>query len=160
MSNKIFVVFLYILLFVSCDNRLLYEFKNVNGEWSRGDTLTFCFFENNNVSSDYTLRVELRNVHDCIYKNILLRVEACSNNYTKSLVDTVSCEIFSDKGVHNGATAGIMYQQASEKIHIPTLNGDTLHVKINHIMTEDTIIGVSDVGVRLQRLGRHRFSKN
>lgn len=160
MSNKLFIFFLYILLFMSCDNRLLHEFKNVNGEWLRDDTLTFSFFEKNNLSSDYTLRVELRNVHDCIYKNILLRVEARSNNYTKPLVDTVSCEIFSDNGVYNGATAGIMYQQASEKIHIPSLNGDTLHVQINHIMIADTLIGISDVGVRLQRFGRHRFLKN
>lgn len=159
-NNKISIIILFISLLVSCNNKILHEFKNVNNEWLRCDTLKFCYYDINNSHTCYNLRVEVRNTADYNYKNLFLRIETYSKKNGTHSIDSITCNIFDENGIYTGNTAGIMYQSTTREIEIHALPYDTLYFKINHLMNSDTITGISDVGIKLQGCDRHQSSEN
>lgn len=157
-NNKILVL-LGIFVFFACDGRMWHEFKNVDGEWLRNDTLRFSYYDAGEGDDCHTLCVELRSMYDYCYKDVRMQVVADSKSYDAPIVDTLSCRVYDDNGVYMGTTNGIMYQLSSQNITLPATPHDTLYVSINHIMN-DTLHGISDVGVRLLHCGRHQYAGN
>ena len=63
--------------------------------------------------------------------------------------DTVNCEIVNDKGTLVGQK-GITSTEICQPITSFQLNrNDSLHVTIHHIMSRESLPGISDVGIRL-----------
>lgn len=138
-------------------NDVYHNFRSTKGEWERNDTLRFKFFApEESKDKYYDARVEIRCKANYPYKDLWLQIEANSKGYTAPYIDTLHCNIFNDVGRHKGSTAGTLYQLDFPIKPIPVANNDTLHINIVHIMNDDTLKGISDVGIRLSHHGQHQ----
>ena len=67
----------------------------------------------------------------------------------KTYNDTINCEIINDKGILVGQK-GISNTEIRQAITAFSLNrNDSMHVTIRHIMSHESLPGISDVGIRL-----------
>lgn len=67
----------------------------------------------------------------------------------KTYNDTINCEIINDKGILVGQK-GISNTEIRQAITAFRLNrNDSMHVTIRHIMSRESLPGISDVGIRL-----------
>lgn len=104
----------------------------------------------------YELTLEARVDASYAYKNIVASVQVNGKlkaenrkQGTEIFADTLVCEVYDGNGNPNGATAGILYQVSSEPIYIDAIEGDTLFMRVSHIMDNDELGGVYDVGLRI-----------
>ena len=150
-------------LLQSCDGTLFHSFKSVgNMEWSRCDTLEFTY-SNSRAGAAVVcagMSIEVRHTASYRFKNLLVRAEVLNSCDSTIVVDTLSCVIYDDNGIRCGSTTGTMYQQSSEPsvFHFP--QADTLKIRLSHIMDEERLQGVCDVGIKLVESSapcRHQF---
>lgn len=144
------------LLFASCDS-LFHQYRGVGGCWSSSDTLEYIYTSAHDQNSSCMLDIELRCNSNYEYKELFLRVERLSEMQKDTVVDTVMCEIYDDTGRLNGTTAGILRQTSFSVDTFDILSGDTVTIRVSHLMDDEQLQGVSDVGVRLLHCGRHQF---
>ena len=64
-------------------------------------------------------------------------------------VDTLHCQIYDDSGYRLGSTAGSLYQNVSNDVFVEASPSDTLMLRLSHIMSDESLAGVCDVGLRL-----------
>lgn len=141
------------LLLASCGGTVFHEFRSIDGgSWSKGDTLAFLYDGSfDKEATGYNLSLEVRVDASYSYRNLVARVECLSGKESSIIVaDTLCCEIFGNEGQRKGATAGILYQVSSAPVHVESQGGDTLIVRVSHIMDATELAGVSDVGIRLE----------
>lgn len=121
------------------------------------DTLAFQYHSSVGEHRRCVVDIELRSGSSYPYKEILLRVESASRILRRSVVDTLVCELYDASGHPHGSTAGILRQTSHPVGTIDIQPGDTIDIKITHLMDDAPIDGILDVGVRLSPLGRHQF---
>ena len=139
-----------IVLFASCDSTVYHRFAPVESNgWHAGDTLSFLYGGNGVVNAGVALAVQLRYAAEYKYKNMYARVETLSADSCVLSVDTVCCAMYDDDGRRMGSTAGAMYQNGSEKHLLPASCADTLLFKVSHIMDDEVLRGIFDVGIEL-----------
>lgn len=161
MKHKVFTLFYIITLTViavgatSCsDPRTYDQYKSVSLQgWSRKDTLTFDVPRQ--WEGSYQLDLCLRAAQTYPYRNISMIIERKVIFYRqrkkreKTYNDTVNCEIINDKGILVGQK-GITSTEIHQAITSFHLNrNDSMQVKIHHIMSRESLPGISDIGVRL-----------
>ena len=149
---KMLLLFAAVLL-ASCDGTVYHRFEQVESAgWSGCDTLSF-LYEGNGVLADdagVALAVQVRYAAAYKYRNLCMRVESCRACGEQLSVDTLCCAVYDEEGRRLGSTAGAMYQNGSEQVVIPAaLCADTLIFKVSHMMDEDILCGVYDVGLKL-----------
>lgn len=145
-----------ILLLLSCGD-LFHQFRSVGTSWSQCDTLAFTYPSAVDVPTRSAVDIELRNNDQYPYKEILLRIELRSQLLNNSVVDTLLCQLYSDNGTPQGSTAGILRQTSFPLDTIDILPNDTLTIKVSHLMCDDNVRGISDVGIRFLHCGRHQL---
>lgn len=155
--SKIVAMATVVLLLASCDS-LFHQYRGVGGCWASSDTLSFVYVSGSECSAQTcVLDVELRSNSDYRYKELFLRVERYSVLQKDTLVDTLVCELYDEVGRLRGTSAGIL-QQTSYRVGTLELHpNDTLTIKVSHLMDDEPLYGISDVGVRLSHSGRHQF---
>lgn len=161
MTHKVFSLFYIIALMViavgavSCsDPRTYDQYKNVSLQgWSRNDTLTFDIPRQ--WEGNYQLDLCLRAAQTYPYRNISMIMDRKVIYYKqhkkqeKTYSDTINCEIINDKGILVGQK-GITSTEIRQAIIAFRLNrNDSMHVTIRHIMSRESLPGISDVGIRL-----------
>ena len=129
-----------------------YESVSLQG-WSRKDTLTFDIPRQ--WEGKYQLDLCLRAAQTYPYRNISMIIERKVIYYRqrkkreKTYNDTINCEIINDKGILVGQK-GISNTEIRQAITSFRLNrNDSMHVTIHHIMSRESLPGISDVGIRL-----------
>ena len=129
-----------------------YESVSLQG-WSRKDTLTFDIPRQ--WEGNYQLDLCLRAAQTYPYRNISMIIERKVIYYRqrkkreKTYNDTINCEIVNDKGILAGQK-GITSTEIRQAITSFRLNrNDSMQVKIRHIMSRESLPGISDVGIRL-----------
>lgn len=129
-----------------------YESVSLQG-WSRKDTLTFDIPRQ--WEGNYQLDLCLRAAQTYPYRNISMIIERKVIYYRqrkkreKTYNDTINCEIVNDKGILAGQK-GITSTEIRQAIISFRLNrNDSMQVKIRHIMSRESLPGISDVGIRL-----------
>ena len=159
------VIFLMCTAFLlqSCDGTLFHSFKSVeNMAWSRCDTLEFTY-SNSWAGAAVVcagMSIEVRHTASYRYKNLLVRAEVLNSCDSTIVVDTLSCVIYDDNGIRCGSTTGTMYQQSTEPSVLYLPQADTLRIRLSHIMDEERLQGVCDVGIKLVESSapcRHQF---
>ena len=142
---------LFALSLASCSGTLFHEYRALDDTcWSRNDTLMFIYDRSHESGvAGYELTFEARVDASYAYKNIVAGVLVNGKQETGIFADTLVCEVYDGNGNPNGATAGILYQVSSEPIYIDAIEGDTLFMRVSHIMDNDELDGVYDVGLRL-----------
>lgn len=159
-KRSLSALFLSILLFMcsSCNDDF-HEFRSIVGEWSKRDTLSFSHHNRLGHDCTYNATLELRCTQEYPYKDLWLYTEFISVNGGYD-IDTVHCDIFADDGSPKGATAGMLRQISIPFKQVVLSSGDSLIMRVVHIMDDERLPGVSDVGLRLSHCGRHQFSEN
>lgn len=66
--------------------------------------------------------------------------------------DTLPIFVYGDDGHRIGATAGMLYQQESNVV-LPDISfRDSVVIRLHHLMYDDVLKGVHDIGVKLMNL--------
>lgn len=150
-----------LLLLIACNNTLHHSFISTGCNWDRNDTLTFTYTDSKRgCDSLLAAGVELRCTSDYPYKDLWLRIESYCKQSNHRNIDTLHCTIYDNNGRMCGTTAGLMYQISYPAGTMHYTNGDTLIIHIMHIMEQEVLKGVSDVGLILSRCDQHQSSKN
>ena len=142
-----------VVLLASCDGTVYHRFEQVaNAGWAASDTLSFMYEGDALVSADAAMAVEvqLRYAATYSYKNVCVRLESLNACGEVLSVDTLCCAIYDDDGRRLGSTAGTVFQNGSDAVILPAMCNDTLCLKVSHIMDDDTLCGIYDVGVNLK----------
>ena len=147
---------LAVLALVSCDGTVYQSFKQVSSSsWSPKDTVSFVYEGVNKPGSGGTahkMSAQVRYNTDYKYKNLIMRVETIRISDTLLLsVDTLHCQIYDDSGYRLGSTAGSLYQNVSNDVFIEASPSDTLMLRLSHIMSDESLAGVCDVGLKLTK---------
>ena len=101
--------------------------------------------------------IQLRCEASYPYKELWLGVLCLADSVGLFSADTLCCEIFDSLGQHRGATNGILYQ-TTHKLGVRKFPaGDTVRVKLYHIMDCGTVKGVTDAGIKITSLSQHQF---
>jgi gliding motility-associated lipoprotein GldH len=144
---------LLLLLLTACDDTVYHGYNAVDGDvWKPKDTLVYRYVPNRSrdVSGMYVLRAGVRVTAGYEYRNLVLRVESYVPGAAMSPgVDTVVCKVYDNEGRREGSTAGLLYQLSSNAVQTVSLLGDTVVFRISHLMDDDSLRGVSDVGLKL-----------
>lgn len=151
-SVAIFLFSTALLVLQSCEGTLFHSFRSVEGmAWSRYDTLEFIYSAGGQGSplACADMSLEVRHSSRYGFKYLTVRAEFLNGCDSIIAVDTLYCTIYDDNGLRNGSTAGILYQQQSEPVALSLPGADTLKIRLSHIMNEELLQGVCDVGVRL-----------
>lgn len=139
-----------VVLLASCDSTVYHRFAPVESNgWHAGDTLSFLYGGNGAVDAGVAVAVQLRYAAGYKYKNMYARVETLKADSTLLSVDTLCCAMYDDDGRRMGSTAGAMYQNGSEKLLLPASCADTLLFKVSHMMDDEILCGIFDVGIEL-----------
>ena len=161
MKHKVSTLFYIIALMTtimsatSCsDPRTYDQYKSVSLQgWQRNDTLTFDIPRQ--WEGNYQLDLCLRAAQTYPYRNLSVIIERKviyfrqRKKLEKTYNDTVNCEVINVKGTlvgHKGITSTEILQAVTS---FRLNRNDSLQVKIHHIMNRESLLGISDVGIRL-----------
>lgn len=143
-----------ILLLAACQSNIVYHsYEPVSPDgWAKSDTLVYTL-PASVPAGNYEMEIGVRYQVSYPYKDIWLGI---SNNMQDTLTyatDTLHFFLFDDSGNKTGNSPGGLYQcelpyKASFPIHVEG-NGRTF--RIAHIMADQPLKGISDVGIRLRR---------
>ena len=156
-STLLYIIALMVITMgaASCSDPRTYDrYKSVSLQgWSRNDTLSFDIPRQ--WEGNYQLDLCLRAAQTYPYRNISMIIERRVIYYRqrkkreKTYNDTINCEIINDKGILVGQK-GISNTEIRQAITAFRLNrNDSMHVTIRHIMSRESLPGISDVGIRL-----------
>lgn len=148
---------LLMLFLCSCENILYHDFRSVPEKWESGDTISFTICDPISGSHNCNAFVELRCNALYPYKKLWLRARVAGRDGVS--IDTICCEIFDSLGRQRGTTAGLLYQTRHKLAPMRLLADDTVTISLTHLMNEG-VVGVSDVGIRVEHCGRHLPSEN
>ena len=140
----------------SCDNPKKYDHYEaipLSG-WERNDTTKFEIPRQK--SGNYILDLGIRVSRGYPYKNLSLLLESTiypknTKDDNNTFVDTVTCKIIDDDGKLLGKD-GISSTEILR--HVTTISlkdSDSIHIDVRHIMSQEKLPGISDIGIRLTK---------
>ena len=137
--------------FVSCSTDTTYHhYEAVRAEgWGKLDTF---YFKVDTIvrPGRYTTALCLRTNADYPYRRISARVMQEIKPRHTANARTVSVEIICENGIHDGD--GITYYTHEAPVDTLELRpGDSLFVKVAHYMRRETMPGITDVGIKVER---------
>ena len=143
---------LAVFLLASCDGTVYHQFQEVDDDgWGTADTLQFLYEGSGRVTAAAEMAVQVRYGAGYRYKDLCLRVETLSADSALLSVDTLCCRIYDDSGRRLGCTAGSIYQNESQEVLLEASCADTLLFKVSHIMADESLQNVYDIGIKLTR---------
>lgn len=138
-----------ILAFVSCQKRVLYsQYIPVPVEgWMRNDTLCYeadMLYSGGNCSMELGLRIN--NFYP--YQNISIIVEWINGLVSKT--DTIDQMLYDkEKNLSEGGIG--LYQYVFPFGGLSVNAGDTIILRVHHNMRKEILLGISDVGIQINR---------
>lgn len=140
-----------LLSFSSCDNGVVYDTYNhtqIEG-WEKNDTLVFDVPRL--VSSGrYRMEVGLRTNGTFPFTGLSVVVEQTVIPGYKTFTDTLRCRLTDEKG--NVLGRGVScFQYNFILSDVDLAKGDSLHVRVRHIMKREILPGISEVGLKVTR---------
>lgn len=147
------IIFLFFLN--SCNkNKVFEEYKKIeNYVWYRNNNIEFnCNIEDTNCP--YNIYLNIRHANFFPYKNIWLTVKIIKPNLTTNSFDTVECILAQDNGLWIGNGLGdiwdLKYRWKIQDKNIFNQKGN-YYFTINHLMRPDTIVGIMDIGLEIEK---------
>lgn len=127
-------------------------------KWSAKDTLWFGPIVL--TKAHYRLTVEVRHTNHYPYRNLDITLHRHTTPGTDSLssatstyqeTDTLRQMLANEEGLWTGQGWGGLYLASFTPLEMQATNTDTCRIALTHAMGQETIRGVSDVGIKLQR---------
>lgn len=153
MKNNI-LSFLFIFLFATaCTNNEVYlQYQSIPSEGWNKDSLCVFDIQIPDSSANYNVYVNIRNRGEYPYQNLWLFLNVISPD---SLVmnDSIECYLADQRGKWLGTGVGaivempVLYQQ-----NIRFEQKGTYRYEIEHGMREDMLIGINDIGIRIEKV--------
>lgn len=135
----------------ACESGVVFDSYSATGTegWDRGDTIVFNV---PGVESDglYRLEIGMRATSDILFTSVTVVTEREVVPSGATRLDTLRCQLADDKG--NILGRGVSrYQYDFILSDVRLRRGDSLRVAVRHVMTRETLPGISDVGLRVTR---------
>jgi gliding motility-associated lipoprotein GldH len=140
------------MLFTACTGEVAYHhYEHVAEEgWDKEDTLilkTDTLYE----TATYSVEVNLRTTAEYPYKQLMLMVEEKLLPNKAKRVFPVTFQIASDEGERNGEK--LLYYELEKQLAMQQLSqGDSLQFRIYHKMRRQTLPGIKDVGIKIEKV--------
>lgn len=142
-------VLLSLFLLCACDSTLFHSFRSLDGGWQRGHVLEYVYDATYANVAACGMRVEARTTAGYRYKDLVVRAEYLDMRDSLMSVDTIPLVIYTGNGRRAGATAGMLYQQQSDISPLRLSGIDTVVIRLSHLMPDETLTGITDVGIKL-----------
>ena len=156
-KNKTSLLKSLILLFIAsfytaCDEQTVYHsFQSLPTEgWQRNDTLFF----NVSVADSatlYNVSVEVRNRNNYPYQNLPLLIYYDSPEIPNIKRDTLELRLADNAGIWLGDGWGGLYQSTLPAGFIRIGKAGEYRFKIIHLLPDEVLPGINDVGIKLKR---------
>ena len=152
MNNKkiIYIIsILFTVILYSCTTNTVYHKYNTipEGLWERKDTLYFTISDSIE-SRIYSTEIGIRHTASYPYKDLWLSVFTPN----KKKADTIHVYLTNDRGNwnSNGSTGGY-FQYTVSGTDLNYLSSADSIIKICHIMNDNPLKGVTDIGIKIYR---------
>ena len=142
----------FALLLISCDGSRIYEVNKEikNTSWDKALVQEF-EFEINDTEIYYNVLINIRNKNDYPYSNLYLFIEMSSPE-EKFFTDTLEFQLADQKGKWIGSGIGNIWQNQVKLLSdVKMLEEGNYKINISQGMRDENLIGISDVGVRVER---------
>lgn len=146
--GRIILAVLAIILY-SCSTDTVYHkyIPTKNDRWNKEDTLSFVISDSLDTAI-YNTEIGIRHTEIYPYKDLWLSI-TYPNKVTS---DTIHVYLANDRGNWNssGSTGGyFQYSVQAGEFNYSSI-GDSI-IKINHIMNDSPLIGITDIGLKISR---------
>ena len=141
-----------LFLLISCDGTRIYEVNKEinNADWEK-DLVQEFDFEINDTELYYNVIINIRNKNNYAYSNLYLFIEM-SSPLEKFFTDTLEFQLADQKGKWTGSGVGNLWQnQVSLLSNVKMLEQGNYKINISQGMRDKNLIGISDVGVRVEQ---------
>lgn len=151
MIKQIIIALSTLCLFVQCDHKTLFqEYKVIDNEiWERTNPVEFQVVIPNNGL--YCLSIALRHTSNYPISNLWYTVDIDQGN-TNLRRDTCHLQIAESDGRwigDGGAIKTIVQPIGQSPIQLP---GDTLTIRLQHVMSDRKLSGIRDVGIEINKM--------
>ena len=148
--NK-FAFLVSLLLIVSCDGNKVYdEYVAINSEgWIITETIDFSVELNSTQADLYDVLIGLRNNNDYLYSNLFLFVEV-ENPIGETTLDTLQYLLAEPNGSWIGNGVGSIKHNLFKYKESQNLQEGIYKFKIRHGMRSNILLGLEDIGVRIE----------
>ena len=153
MNKSTLLVILFVAaLFVACDSKREYEYNEIieNDTWNIKKAYKHQF-EIKDSMQWYNMYLNVRNTNDYKYSNLFLYVTTTFPHGQKAK-DTVECVLANTQGKWFGKGNG-KYKDCriifKPKFRFSQVG--TYHLQIEHGMREQDVVGISEIGIRLEK---------
>lgn len=170
-SNRWVALFACLLLLVACQEQRTYShYATVEVEgWERSDTVTFAIPPQHAGTYDLQLGLRATNTYPFTHLSMLMeqtryrktapaqKGEAVSGGKTgrwqvvMAHCDTVRCQIADANGLLLGKNGISSTELTYPLAQLHLQEGDSLSIKLSHCMERESLTGVADVGITLNR---------
>lgn len=132
-------------------NAIYHSYHHVVMPWVRNDTLSFQVSVPDSLEK-YQAFVLIRTMDIYPYKNLAIRVEHDLKDSLLVEIDTLFCDLTlkKDKSWDISEWGGLRQSKILLKDSVLS-SFRTLHFKVNHLMENDSISGINDVGIIIER---------
>ena len=150
--NK-FAVLVILLILVSCDSHKAYdEYVAINSEgWTSTETIDFSVELSQTEGTLYDVLIGLRNNNDYLYSNLFLFVEV-ENPLGETSIDTLQYLLAEPKGNWIGSGIGSIKHNLFKYKESQEFKAGIYKFKISQGMRSNTLFGLEDIGLRIERI--------
>ncbi|MDR0938153.1 MAG: gliding motility lipoprotein GldH [Mediterranea sp.] len=141
------------LLVAACDTPVVYHSYHALpvGGWAKDDTLVFPLSVADTLPATFRLFVEVRNNTAYPYRDLSLVVAQNLEDSTVTTTDTLVFALADSTGLWTGRGWGSLYQSETFVRDVRTQGAGIYTVAIRSGMSDERLMGVNDVGVRLEK---------
>jgi gliding motility-associated lipoprotein GldH len=152
------VVAMMILTVTACtDNTLYHSYQYIPKKgWKGEDTLSFEVYIPDSFLTYYHVSAHIRNRNDYPYQNLLLLIDHNLQDSSAIVTDTIRCMLADEEGWWTGMGWGDLYQTVFDVGNFTTDRSGKRTVKITHGMKDDTLVGINDVGIQIEKQKRSK----
>ena len=154
-KNKIACLPIIYLLLTACHSNTVYHsYQSIpTTGWSKSDTLVYTL-PNSIPAGNYEAEIGIRYQESYPYRDIWLEVSHNTKDTLTYVTDTLQLFLVDEAGNKTGNGLCGLYQcNLPYKAFIPIrTEGSTRTFRIVHIMRDNPLTGISDIGIQLRKL--------
>ncbi|MDP4240142.1 MAG: gliding motility lipoprotein GldH [Bacteroidota bacterium] len=151
MNRSLWAIFISLIAVACTSNDIYFQYKPVTLKgWSK-DSLYSFDISVKDTAAIYNVYVNVRNRGEYPYQNLWLFLNKTAPDKTQTK-DSIECYLADQRGKWLGSGLGsimempVLYQQ---KVRFKAIG--TYHYKIGHGMRDSLLIGINDIGMRVEK---------
>lgn len=151
LRNSILAIFAIGILSACDDHSLYHSYKSIpKTGWGKSDTLFFEIPVNDSLTL-LQLSVGTRNNNGYPYQDLYLFISHNLEDSTQWQTDTLKLVLADKEGKWMGTGWGNLYQSGTSMKSALVRHPGTYTLKVSHGMKDETLNGISDVGIKIER---------